>query len=81
MVNNQPVSTAFPNVTMSWNESEIGVAHQQPCPCAELLSFNSTSSRMCGGDDTRGAQWEPVGLVDCGLTNIGLSLCQSRMVR
>ena len=82
-VNNYHINVAFPNVTLSWNSSEVGVSQRQPCPCLELFDSDTIhyASRTCGGNYTTGAEWDPVNLMECGLTNIGLSLCQSSKVR
>ena len=83
---NEPYDPRFPNITLSFDESEIENEARYDCPCQDFFRLiegeNNHGARRCGGTYTYGAKWDPVKITEeCGYTSITLQLCQIALVR
>lgn len=74
--------TSFPNIRITWPESEIGQMVNESCACGDLdtTDINYLARRTCGGNYSSGATWGPQDVSNCIFSNITLQLCQTTEV-
>ena len=80
---NDPLNSDFPSVTLTWPETDINVTHSHPCPCLDNLSMGTQQpvvTRRCGENQTSGARWQPVDYSQCGFNDAAFQLCATELV-
>lgn len=76
-----PLEEGGLEVTLVWQESEIGQTIVLQCPCGNLSALgggtiNRKASRTCGGSFIEGAIWEPPMDMACNFSSVTRQLCQ-----
>ena len=82
-IENEPLNSNFPSITLSWPESNIGVTHSFPCPCLDNPGGGVSKpnvTRTCRGNFISKASWQPVDYNQCGFTDITFKLCETQLV-
>ena len=80
---NDPLNSDFPSISLTWPESDINVTLSRPCPCLDNLGMGTHQpfvTRTCGGNQTSGARWQPVDYSQCGFNDITFQLCTTGQV-
>lgn len=74
--------SSFPNIRITWPESEIGQVVTESCACGDLdtTGINYQATRTCGGNYTYGAMWGPQDASNCIFSDATLELCQTTEV-
>ena len=82
-IEDEPLNSNFPSITLSWPESNIGVTHSFPCPCLDNPGGGASQpnvARTCRGNFISKASWQPVDYHQCGFTDITFKLCETQLV-
>ena len=82
---NDPLNSDFPSITLTWPETDINATHSHPCPCLDNLGMPAQQpvvTRRCGGNQTSaaGARWQPVDYSQCGFNDTAFQLCATELV-
>ena len=71
--------TSFPNIRITWPESEIGQMVNESCACGDLdttdINYRAVATRTCGGNYSSGATWGPQDVSNCIFSDATLRLC------
>ena len=82
-IEDEPLNSNFPSISLSWPESNIGVTHSFPCPCLDNPGGDAKQpdvTRTCRGNFISKALWRPVDYDQCGFTDITFKLCETQLV-
>ena len=82
-IEDDPLNSNFPSLTLTWPESNIGSTHFFPCPCLDYFGMGTSQpmvTRTCGGNFISKARWQPVDYSSCGFTDITFKLCETQLV-
>ena len=82
-IEDEPLNSNFPSITLSWPESNIGVTHSFPCPCLDNPGGGASQPIVtctCRGNFISKAMWQPVDYLQCGFTDITFKLCETQLV-
>ncbi|XP_019864466.1 PREDICTED: uncharacterized protein LOC109593811 [Amphimedon queenslandica] len=67
------------NVTITWNETELGSDVQVHCPCGNgnaSMEFNLTATRTCQGNFKDGAMWKEPNVSSCNISDFAREICR-----
>ena len=82
-IEDDPLNSNFPTLTLTWPESNIGTIHSFPCPCLDYFGMGAsqpTVTRTCEGNFISKARWQPVDYSLCDFTDITFKLCETQLV-
>ena len=72
------------NVTITWNEIELGSDIQVHCPCGNgnaSMEFNLMATRTCQGNFKDGAMWKEPNVSSCNISDFAREICRLTEVR
>ena len=67
------------NVTIIWEEAELGSDIQVPCPCGNestSTEVDLVASRSCRGDFRHGAMWKEPNVMACNISDLAREICR-----
>ena len=82
-IEDEPLNSNFPSISLSWPESNIGTFHSLSCPCLDNpggAGSQPNVTHTCMGNFTSKAGWQPVNYSQCGFTDITFKLCETQLV-
>lgn len=64
------------NISLVWNETNIGELAKVNCPCGVESSGAGQATRYCGGDFINGAKWSNAVVDSCNITDFAREICR-----